>query len=101
MIGQTAALKHNREAVFTWKRGCKKNIIVSVGYRLHLPNITSADRLWNQPGDYSQSQQRNIRMSMNEYISLILIGLHVNPPANSSEQAGVDQICWTFVAGKL
>ena len=40
-------------------------------------------------------------MSMNEYISLILIGLHVNPPANSSEQAGVDQIRWTFVAGKL
>ena len=26
-------------------------------------------------------------MSVNEYISLILVGLHVNPPANSSEQA--------------
>ena len=58
---------HNREAVFTWKRGCKKNIIVSMGYRLHLPNMTSPERLWNQPGDYSQSQRRNIRMSMIEY----------------------------------
>ena len=58
---------HNREAVLTWKRGCKKNIIVSMGYRLHLPNMTSPERLWNQPGDYSQSQRRNIRMSMIEY----------------------------------
>lgn len=57
----------NREAVFTWKRGCKKNIIVSMGYRLHLPNMTSPERLWNQPGDYSQSQRRNIRVSMIEY----------------------------------
>ena len=72
-----------------------------MGYWLHLPNMTSVGRLWNQPGDYSQSQQRNIRMSMNEYISLILIGLHVNLPANSSEQAGVDQVPWTFVPGKF
>ena len=63
---------------------------------------------WQAPTGYGISQgitanhkRRNIRMSMNEYISLSLIGLHVNPPADSSEQAGVDQIRWTFVAGKL
>ena len=63
--------------------------------------MTSVGRLWNQPGDYNQSQRPNIRMSMNEYISRILIDLHVNPPANSLEQAGVDQVRWIFVAGKL
>lgn len=72
-----------------------------MGYCLHLPNMTSVARLWNQPGDYNQSQRRNTRMSMNEYISRILIDLHVNPPANSLEQAGVDQVRWMFVAGIL
>ena len=54
--------------------------------------MTSVGLLWNQPGDCSQSRQRNIRMSMNEYISLILIGLHVNPPADFSERGCVSSV---------
>ena len=74
-----------------------------MGYFLHLLNMTSADRLWNQPGDYSQSQTA-IYKNVDEWIYFSdsdWLELHVNPPANSSEQAGVDQIRWTFVAGKL
>ena len=86
--GRDCRALHNREAVFTWKRGWKKIWQAPIGDGI-------------SQGITANHKRRNIRMSINEYISLILIGLHGNPPANSSEQAGVDQIRWTFVAGKL